>query len=115
MRISGWSSDVCYSDLVKLVFRDWPVFGAASTEAARAAIASKWQGKHSAFNDALMTTTGTITSKTIRAAADKAGGDWAKQHVDLTAHKTEIGDVLDRHSSYRTGRASQRETACQYR
>jgi protein-disulfide isomerase len=85
---------------VKLVFRDWPVFGAASTEAARAAIASKWQGKHSAFNDALMTTTGKLTSKTIRAAADKAGVDWAKLQVDLTAHKTEIDGVLDRNSRY---------------
>lgn len=85
---------------VKLVFRDWPVFGAASTEAARAAIASKWQGKHAAFNDALMTTTGKLTSDSIRVAAGKAGVDWAKLQADLTAHKAEIDAVLDRNSRY---------------
>ena len=85
---------------VKLVFRDWPVFGAASTEAAQAAIASKWQGKHAAFNDALMTMTGKLTSDSIRAAADKAGVDWAKLQADLTAHKAEIDAVLDRNSRY---------------
>ncbi|EQB11606.1 hypothetical protein L288_03155 [Sphingobium quisquiliarum P25] len=85
---------------VKLVFRDWPVFGAASTEAARAAIASKWQGKHAAFNDALMKTTGKLSSASIRSAAAKAGVDWTKLQADLTAHKAEIDGVLDRNGRY---------------
>ncbi|OZA70237.1 MAG: hypothetical protein B7X78_02905, partial [Sphingomonadales bacterium 39-62-4] len=34
---------------VRIVWRDWPIFGEASLLAARAAIASQWQGKHAVF------------------------------------------------------------------
>lgn len=85
---------------VKVVFRDWPVFGAASEEAARAAIASTWQDKHAAFNDALMTMPGRVTSESIRAAADDAGVDWSKLQADLTAHEDEIEGALRRNAQY---------------
>lgn len=83
---------------VKLVYRDWPIFGAPSTEAARAAIASKWQGKHAVFHDALMKMPGKVSSETIRAAADKAGVDWAQLQSDLVAYEEEIDGVLSRSS-----------------
>lgn len=83
---------------VRLVYRDWPIFGAPSTEAARAAIASKWQGKHALFHDALMKMPGKVSSETIRAAADKAGVDWAQLQSDLVAHEEEIDGVLSRSS-----------------
>ncbi|MBB6192771.1 protein-disulfide isomerase [Sphingobium wenxiniae] len=85
---------------VKLVHRDWPIFGAASTEAAKAAIASKYQGKHAAFNDALMRSQGKLSSESIRAAADRAGVDWARLQGDLAAHRTEIDQTLSRSSRY---------------
>lgn len=85
---------------VKVVFRDWPVFGAGSEEAARAAIAATWQGKHAAFNNALMTMPGRVTSESIRAAADKAGVDWSQLQADLAAHEDEIGGVLRRNAQY---------------
>ena len=85
---------------VKVVFRDWPVFGAGSEEAARAAIASTWQDKHAAFNDAMMTMPGRVTSESIRAAADKAGVDWAKLEADLAAHEDEIEGALRRNAQY---------------
>lgn len=85
---------------VKLVYRDWPIFGAGSVEAARAAIASTYQGKHAEFNDALMTMPGKVTSGSIRAAADKAGIDWAKLQVDLKAHDDAIDGALGRTSKY---------------
>ena len=85
---------------VKVVFRDWPVFGAGSEEAARAAIASTWQGKHAAFNDAMMTMSGRVTSESIRAAADKAGVDWKKLQADLDAHEDEIEGALRRNAQY---------------
>lgn len=83
---------------VKLVYRDWPIFGAPSTEAARAAIASKWQGKHASFHGALMKMPGKVSSETIRAAADKAGVNWTKLQSDLVAHKDEIDGALSRSS-----------------
>jgi protein-disulfide isomerase len=85
---------------VKLVYRDWPIFGAPSTEAARAAIASKYQGKHTAFNNALMQTQGRITSESIRAAANRAGVDWTRLQSDLTQRGTEIDQTIARSSRY---------------
>lgn len=85
---------------VKLVYRDWPIFGAASTEAARAAIASTYQGKHAAFNDALMQTQGKLDSRSIRTAADRAGVDWAQLQEDLKTHRTEIDQTIGRSSRY---------------
>ena len=85
---------------VKLVHRDWPIFGTASTEAARAAIASRYQGKHAAFNDALMRSQGRLSSESIRAAADRAGVDWARLQADLHQHRSEIDQTLGRSSRY---------------
>ncbi|WP_296219669.1 thioredoxin domain-containing protein, partial [uncultured Sphingomonas sp.] len=56
---------------LRVVYRDWPVFGAVSREAARTAIAANYQGRHAAFNNALMQTQGRITSQSIRIAADR--------------------------------------------
>jgi protein-disulfide isomerase len=83
---------------VKLIYRDWPIFGAPSVEAAKAAIASKWQGKHEAFDDALMTMKGKVSSETVRAAASKAGVDWRRLQSDLKTHATEIDALLNRNS-----------------
>ncbi len=85
---------------VKIVYRDWPIFGAGSEEAARVAIASQYQGKHAAFNDAMMTTPGKVTSQSIRAAADKAGVDWARLQSDLKTHASDIDGALGRTSQY---------------
>lgn len=85
---------------VRLVYRDWPIFGAASTEAARAAIAAQYQGKHAEFNAALMQTEGRLSSQSIRAAADRAGVDWNRLQADLDQHGSEIGQALGRTSRF---------------
>lgn len=85
---------------VKVVYRDWPIFGAASVEAARVVIAAKYQGKHAAFNNAMMQTQGKITSQSIRAAADKAGVNWTRLQADLKAHTRDIDGAIDRTSRY---------------
>ncbi|MDF2495548.1 DsbA family protein [Sphingomonas sp.] len=84
---------------IRVVYRDWPIFGAISREAARAAIAVNYQGRHTAFNNALMQTQGRITSQSIRVAADRAGVNWARLQADLAAH----GDAIDA-AIARTGR-----------
>jgi protein-disulfide isomerase len=68
---------------VRIVYRDWPIFGAASARAARLAIASARQGRHAAFDDALMR--GRIDDAGLRAAADKAGLDWQRLETDADA------------------------------
>ena len=81
---------------IRLVYRDWPIFGPVSVEAARAAIASRWQGKHEAFNDALYVGAGKLDSATIRAAANRAGVNWSRLQADLIKHKADIDGLLAR-------------------
>ena len=81
---------------VRIIYRDWPIFGPASEEAA---IASKWQGKHERFHDALMSSPAPLTSEVIRAAADDAGIDWSRLQSDLARHETQIKELLQRNAS----------------
>lgn len=85
---------------VRLVYRDWPIFGPASTEAARAAIAARYQGRHGRFNESLMRTQGKLTSASIRTAASRAGVDWRRLQNDLKTHAAEIDATLDRTRRY---------------
>lgn len=81
---------------VRVIFRDWPIFGAASQAAALAAIASKYQGKYVAMHDALMETPLPLNQEKIKAAAKKAGVDWERMQKDMTAHSEEIEDLFQR-------------------
>lgn len=83
---------------VRIIYRDWPIFGPASEEAARAAIASQWQDRHAAFNDALMKIEGRLNSDRIREAADRADVDWERLQRDMEARSDEIDAVLGRTS-----------------
>ncbi len=85
---------------VRLLYRDWPIFGGASTEAARAAIAAEFQGRHAAFNDALMASQGKLDSAGIRAAANRAGVDWARLQKDMMARRQDIDAALGRSDRY---------------
>lgn len=82
---------------VRIIYRDWPVFGPASEQAARLAIASKWQGKHAAFHDALMRA-GQLDSAAIRAAAKAAGVNWTRLQADASRHSDKIDALLARNN-----------------
>ena len=81
---------------VRIVYRDWPIFGPASREAARAAIASQWQNRHAAFHEALLTSPARLDSAGVRAAATRAKVDWPRLQRDLKAHGAEIDGLLAR-------------------
>ena len=83
---------------VRIIFRDWPIFGPASERAARVVVASKWQGKHTAFHDALMTTPAPLSEEKIRAAAKSSGVNWYQLEADLTRHSIEIEALLKRNA-----------------
>jgi protein-disulfide isomerase len=83
---------------VRVIFRDWPVFGPASEAAALTAIASNYQGKYLAMHAALMETPLPLDKDKIRAAARKAGVDWDRLQKDMTAHSEEIEDLFQRNS-----------------
>ncbi|MCX7284164.1 MAG: DsbA family protein [Novosphingobium sp.] len=81
---------------VRIVWRDWPIFGEPSLLAARAAIASQWQGKHAAFNAAMFAQPGRVTEASVQAAAKAAGVDWARLQQDIKARGKEIDTVIGR-------------------
>lgn len=58
---------------VRIVYRDWPIFGPVSREAAKAAIASQWQGRHAAFDEALLNSPGKLDSAGPRPAPRPTG------------------------------------------
>lgn len=75
---------------IRLIYRDWPIFGPASEKAARLALASKYQGKYFEFHDALINTQRPLNDEKIRAAAKKAGVDWDRLLKDKAAHSKDI-------------------------
>lgn len=83
---------------VRVIFRDWPIFGPASEKAARLALASKYQGKYVAFHDQLYTMPTPLDEVKIQAAARRAGVDWAQLQVDMNTHAQDIADLLARNN-----------------
>src|SRR3546814_110285 len=81
---------------VRIVFRDWAIFGDPSIEAARAALAARYQNKTQEFDAALMQIEGRLDSDKIRAAAAAAGVQWDRLTSDLARHSKEIDAVLQR-------------------
>ncbi|RKF22585.1 DsbA family protein [Altericroceibacterium spongiae] len=79
---------------VRIVYRDWPIFGGESNFAARAALASQFQGRHDAFHDALMRHPGKLDRAGIKAAARQAGVDWERLTADIAKHESKIEAVL---------------------
>lgn len=78
---------------VRILFKDWPVFGPASERAAWVALAAAYQGRYPAIHDALMTG-GPIDEAAIRAAAARAGADWMLIERDLARHRGAIDRLL---------------------
>lgn len=81
---------------LRLVLKDWPIFGPNSQLAARAALAAKRQDKYAGMHAALMKTTGKLDADKIRAASVEAGLDVDKLNADLRAHGGAIDAVLAR-------------------
>ena len=81
---------------IRLIFRDWPIFGPASSAAALVAVASKYQGKYLAVHDALMETPLPLSPGKIKEAVRKAGADWNQIQRDIDKHSEEIEDLFQR-------------------
>lgn len=81
---------------VRVIFRDWPIFGPASEHAALIAIGSKYQGKFLAVHNALMETPLPLNDEKIKAAVTKAGANWKQIQKDIATHSNEIKDLLQR-------------------
>ena len=79
---------------VRLVLKQWPVFGGVSILAARVALASEWQGKFQAVHEALFALPLPFDGAAVRAAAQGAGVDLARLDADLIARGAELDLTL---------------------
>lgn len=80
---------------LRLVHKHWPVFGAASTYAARLALAARWQkDRYGLVHDALMRLPGRLDEASVAAAAAKTGVDMAVIARDLRVRASEIDAAL---------------------
>jgi len=79
---------------VRVVYRVWPIFGPVSVAAAKAVLASQYQGKFKEFDHALWQVSGKLTDADIRLAAKRAGVDWARLKRDEQRHAKDIDGLL---------------------
>jgi protein-disulfide isomerase len=70
---------------VRLVYREWPILGDGSVFAARAALASREQGKYEEFHWALMGMAGRAEEATVIQLAEQVGLDIAQLRRDMDA------------------------------
>ena len=68
---------------VRIVYKDFPILGADSVQAAKAALASRSQGRHQAFHEALLATKGDLTKEQILQVASDVGLDTKKLTADM--------------------------------
>ncbi|MEO8813610.1 MAG: DsbA family protein [Caulobacteraceae bacterium] len=81
---------------VRVLFKDWPIFGVRSTAAARLALAADRQGKYLAVHRALMATRLPLTDPNLETIAKGAGVDWPKLRADLAGNGPAIDALLKR-------------------
>jgi protein-disulfide isomerase len=70
---------------VRVVYKDYPILGEASELASRAALASKVQGKHLAFHEALLAFKEELNQDSILNIAIEVGLDTAQLSKDMEA------------------------------
>ncbi len=85
-RVAGTVTQLQQDDPnVKIVYKDYPILGEASEVASRAALASKIQGKHLAFHEALLASEQELTQDSILNIAAEVGLDNEQLIKDMQA------------------------------
>ena len=74
---------------LRVVFREWPVFGEDSEYAARASLASLQQGRYWQMHTAMFRTRGRVGEEAAMRAASEAGLDIARLERDMEAEPVE--------------------------
>ena len=80
---------------VRVVYKDWPIFGPPSEQAARVAIASSFQGIYPEVHDRLMTSP-SLNEAHLRAAVELSGGTWSLLQADLVDKSLHINEQIER-------------------
>lgn len=88
---------------VRLVYKLWPIFGAASVYSAQMTLASRAQGKYVQAYDALMTSPSRVTESSTDKTLAAIGVDVKRAKQDLQKNVKEIGATLKRHQTQAEG------------
>jgi protein-disulfide isomerase len=81
---------------VRILYKDYPIFGAISETAAAYAIASHAQGLYEPLHDRLMSGPATVNRDDIRTAITAVGGDWERLEADRQQQAQPIAARLAR-------------------
>jgi protein-disulfide isomerase len=81
---------------VRLIMKDWPVFGAASVFAAQAVLAAAELGKYQAAQDALFKLSGQLTPDRVQQTLEEIGISKDALKTAVNANSKQIAGVLDR-------------------
>lgn len=81
---------------VRLVYRDWPIFGAMSEWTARVALASDRQGIYPLVHARLMNERRGLDARVVREAVENSEGSWSQIEADLRAYAKDIDHQLAR-------------------
>ena len=81
---------------VRVVFKNWPIFGGISITAAHLVMASQYQNKYVEAHEALMTSTNRLTELRLKELLAQAGVDIDRADADLVAHAGAIDAALKR-------------------
>jgi protein-disulfide isomerase len=84
---------------IRLVLKDWPIFGDVSVSAAKLALAAKYQNKYAQAHDALIAADSKLTEAKIGDLLTGAGVDVTTAESDLQTHRKSIEDLLARNSA----------------
>ena len=82
---------------VRILYKEWPIFGGVSDYAARSALAANWQSRFLIAHDALIGSAHDLDEPSqVDAVLKSAGVDLTQLARDRTAHATEITAILSR-------------------
>lgn len=81
---------------VRLIMKDWPVFGEASVFAAQAVLGAFEIGHYQPAMEALLATPGSLTEDSIKATLTGAGIDLTKVAAAVQQNNKKISDLLTR-------------------
>ena len=81
---------------IRLVFKDWPIFGDASVYASRLALASKYQNRFAQAHEALISMREKLSEEKTDSALVAAGIDLERVKSDLSTNQSEIDAILAR-------------------
>ena len=90
----GMKRAIARDGKVRVVYKDWPIFGPASERAAEVALASDLQNIYPSVHDQLMTGPAN-TDISLRHAVGLAGGDWQRLIADLNRNKVRIAEQVE--------------------